>query len=710
MITAITQNTDPKVIDRYKKLFTEASDILRGFRKIRTYAESKEYYIKDITATAFKDMFEIKSDIKTREDFINALADGIILYEKIAETPSAGINADYGINTLEEYFANLADLKDRGGVKYTVLPLDEDYFEINANTRAILIPASFKKNGIAVQSDDLAEVVYFKVDRYFDYTDLDTCEIFIQWETPKGPDGTIVKSADRAYLKDIESEPGKLIFGWVLDKDITAYAGNLKFSVRFVKWSDGQIVYSLSTLAATAIIQPSINFELKEGSIQLDDAGARLLERIENGKVIGQYAAAKPEFIINLSENPYDCDENGEFDFAVYAETSDNGVVSYKWVYKDPNGDEFSIDAKIGAKEVEKKAQLDDRFIYYTDIDLTQLLGKTNLTETEIDNESLHIYVEAALVDWDKFKEIVDANKEEKDKIRVGKYWAVASNRITNSTTRNESQIANAPAPQDIVFTKVLPEAGILNQEGKYTATIELKNNEIKDILAYQWYKEKIDDKNNIIYEKINDATDIDYIVQEEGKYGVVITNTRNRMTKTCEINNDKTNMEKVYNPIIRVTQPATLPEIIYENNNYNFTIDELKTYRDRGFKIKLDMVNVSYDKVKIAWYFKEAGQSALIYEQEININNLGFVKDENEKDTTVTNSILFNPFNDNTIIADIKEASKEFDGVEDITGLYYPIVKIYYNCIDEKELLPAGSVAISDAPDANGKHFTIAD
>ena len=139
-----------------------------------------------------------------------------------------------GITTLEEYFSWIRNLGNISK-KYTVLPLDEDHFEINANTRAINIPASFKKNGVAVQGDDLAEVLYFKIDRYFDYMDLNNCDIYIQWETPKAADGTTIKSASPAYIRDIESEPGKLIFGWALSDAITANSGTLKFSLRFLQ-------------------------------------------------------------------------------------------------------------------------------------------------------------------------------------------------------------------------------------------------------------------------------------------------------------------------------------------------------------------------------------------------------------------------------------------------------------------------------------------
>lgn len=108
-----------------------------------------------------------------------------------------------------------------------MLPLDEPHFEINANTRAIIIPADFKKNGIAVQGDDLAEVVYFKVDRYYDAVDLNACDIYVQWELPKDK----IKGVSPVQIKDISSQPGKLIFGWPISSAITKSSGALKFSV-----------------------------------------------------------------------------------------------------------------------------------------------------------------------------------------------------------------------------------------------------------------------------------------------------------------------------------------------------------------------------------------------------------------------------------------------------------------------------------------------
>lgn len=119
--------------------------------------------------------------------------------------------------------------------------------------------------------------------------DLNNCEIYIQWETPKSKTTESVKSVSPAYIRDITSEPGKLIFGWVISDAITGASGALKFSVRFFQWADEDAVtsggekvlaYSLSTLTASVNIQSSIDFNPETDEYTVDEVSDRLLERL----------------------------------------------------------------------------------------------------------------------------------------------------------------------------------------------------------------------------------------------------------------------------------------------------------------------------------------------------------------------------------------------------------------------------------------------
>lgn len=171
-----------------------------------------------------------------------------VLFEKAEEvlksTPSNqlpdGIDVDtLEIATLNQYFAYLQDLlavSSNENIKsyFLRLPLDEELFEINANTRNISIPRSFAANGVGVQGDETAEIVYFSIDRYFDHMDLanEDMNIVIQWET-KDKNKETITGISPNFGKDIETIPGKIIFGWPIYSELTESATPIKFAVRF---------------------------------------------------------------------------------------------------------------------------------------------------------------------------------------------------------------------------------------------------------------------------------------------------------------------------------------------------------------------------------------------------------------------------------------------------------------------------------------------
>ena len=115
----------------------------------------------------------------------------------------------------ETYIANLDKLANAtNGTKYVRLPIDEDVFEVDANARTITVPKnSFAKNGVGVVGDELAEIIYFRMARFFDIADLasNDMQIYIQWENAEGKQGVSL-----AYAKDMFSDPEKVYFGWAL--------------------------------------------------------------------------------------------------------------------------------------------------------------------------------------------------------------------------------------------------------------------------------------------------------------------------------------------------------------------------------------------------------------------------------------------------------------------------------------------------------------
>lgn len=173
------------------------------------------------------------------------------------------------INDLNAYYGYMKDFyneatKDRKGYRFVMMPMDEDVFNINLNTRTISIPTAFSRIG-GVQADQMAELVIFETDRYFDYMDLANTLIYVQWQLPNASQTTGATYID---MKDLESKPGKIRFAWPLHDVITKYDGVVKFSVRFYlmteeKDADGNIqnklAYSLNTLEASFAIKPALN-------------------------------------------------------------------------------------------------------------------------------------------------------------------------------------------------------------------------------------------------------------------------------------------------------------------------------------------------------------------------------------------------------------------------------------------------------------------
>ena len=142
-------------------------------------------------------------------------------------------------NSLAEYYSHMADFFNSGNYNYVMLPLQVEPCKIDLNNRAIEVPQSFAKCA-SVQSDQLAETIIFIADRYFDYMDLSTTSIYVQWTIPENKMTGVKenKGATRIEMIDLETEPGKIKFAWPLNDKITSVPGVVKFSVRFFRVED----------------------------------------------------------------------------------------------------------------------------------------------------------------------------------------------------------------------------------------------------------------------------------------------------------------------------------------------------------------------------------------------------------------------------------------------------------------------------------------
>ena len=184
------------------------------------------------------------------------------------------LSAGESINSIESYFTHLTDigsLQTYNGEpgKYLVVPFDEPYFEIDANTRIINIPDHFKKYGVGVTGDNTAEMLVFKVDRYFDHRDFNTTKVAINWSfTPKTTRTPIVGVPQQGFAMDCELEEGYIVFGFIITRDMALdnngnlSSGTLNFSVTFYDpEGNDEYRYSWNTIPASVSINEGLVLE-----------------------------------------------------------------------------------------------------------------------------------------------------------------------------------------------------------------------------------------------------------------------------------------------------------------------------------------------------------------------------------------------------------------------------------------------------------------
>ena len=258
-------------------------------------------------------------------------------------------------DSVAEYLHSLSALKLRSP-KYVRLPLyedgheDEEIFEINANERLIKVPASFNKNGVGIVSDELAETLWFKINRYFDIKDFGEAvdvtsdelkdgelHILIQWEAPDG-----AKGASWAYAIDADTDPDFIYFGWALTAEhLMSQAGKIKFAVRILQYDGDAVAYSFGTQAAQVTVKPSLSFDVTKTDIEIESVADKIASRFMEGPIAYSpvFSTNLPPYMLNLTGTAADtltveadAPEGEEYD-----------AIIYKWYKKGPDDECFEL-------------------------------------------------------------------------------------------------------------------------------------------------------------------------------------------------------------------------------------------------------------------------------------------------------------------------------------------------------------------------------
>lgn len=131
------------------------------------------------------------------------------------------------------------------------LPNGDISYSINLQTRKINSPEF-----LSVKKDHLSNVIYFNVDRFFDYMDLSTLPCVITYQTPDNQTHFYPVPYYDIYTL---AKEGKMIFPWNINNIVTKNEGDIIYSIRFFKISGdvldtAELVYNLSTSPTTSKI------------------------------------------------------------------------------------------------------------------------------------------------------------------------------------------------------------------------------------------------------------------------------------------------------------------------------------------------------------------------------------------------------------------------------------------------------------------------
>jgi hypothetical protein len=204
------------------------------------------------------------------------------------------------ITTVEDFKKKLEEIEKNPGngqIAIEMINADtESKFLIDANSRTIKIPTQFE-DAAAICRDHDSETIYFEIDQYFDDVDLYQKSCIIQYVNANG--GQYVFPVTDKYL----TGKGKIIFAWDLNNNATAYAGQVRFSVRFYTLKNGVYTYNWSTKPATINIGEGLYITDSGETLPNGDDITQLVEKINGIYMNGDLSSGTKNYN-DLSNRP----------------------------------------------------------------------------------------------------------------------------------------------------------------------------------------------------------------------------------------------------------------------------------------------------------------------------------------------------------------------------------------------------------------------
>lgn len=495
------------------------------------------------------------------------------------------------IETLNSYFSNIEEILSevRSYPRLIRLPLQEHFFEINANTREIKIPSEFQ-TGAGVAGDTKAETIFFMIDRYFDHMDLANQNIAIEFVRA---DKKTLGYAPAIFV-DEKSVTDKLIFGWCLDENVAETYGKVTFSVRFytIDTAANKLTYSLSTKPATITINKSIYSDLQSASADVlvdlslldsQDLEQELISRLTNSSFIQEgFDVPIPEILYSAGMGERDFDADGKIELTLIASGINVKYVLYKKnasnvpvkLEEDAGTYKLLSELNISAQDQEKLT----KYVYDSDKE-TYLPDMGNK-----DGSPLYVRVGDFEINRD------DPNEG------TGSYYVEAINIVQNSEGKKQSEDAIVPGPVEPDVDTEPQEAVISRDTGKVdlkaTVKTEPKNN--KCVVTWTHNSAEV-------------GTGMTYSATEKGAYEASVVNERNGSTSEPKA----VSYTVDYEPILLES------DITYSPNH----AEDVSYKEGSVLKVTVDFDNVSegpdkdksyFDRVSVQFYRKEIGSNSV--------------------------------------------------------------------------------------------------
>lgn len=604
-----------------------------------------------------------------------------LAYQKLYEDIDKASNGKIQIDNLESFFGYIQEIGELDK-KFLRLPLDEPLFEIDANSRKITIPSDFTANGLSVQGDHLAETVFFSIDRYFDYMDLNNCNIRINWKIGDASGQSV------NFSKSVDAEPGKIIFGWPVAKDLTGKSGTLSFAVEFYTERDNVTSYSLNTLISTinikeglVLINPTVinvnddilnmlqNSSFGEGEAKVED-----LKWLTNGLVTDPGATVALEFI-NLAGNAVDEEDSQKLSsvpVTLYARAQ-AGAADIK--YSTPAGKDDPVDKYVLVSKKDdddNRIPLDPTGTYYIkegsvyNIASSDDIKTWNDPEVAIPNKSElyaryatievsgvgEYYIQAQGIIFDKEnKKIGQGVLEHTPVVICPEPDAPAEITIVsnNSDLKDEGYDIDLSVADSVAFltgNEVTLTATASGYDNKDAYEAPAEGIEPKALVQYTWYKDGNETPVNTS-KWIRSTKNNNFVVNEEGKYTVGVKTFLNNQTTLDETKSK----EYIVSPLAsKIEENSIVLGLSKQGGQYwinlNASTDGVTDkYTQKSFDVKyvLTAVNekIYSDKVICTLYqlpSEESDDTNPMFVCELTSSDI-----EGGKHTTITSSMIKN-------------------------------------------------------------------